>query len=318
MRRTLLAAALALATVTAAAAGARGAEFPATIDLPNGWNPEGIAIAPGGTFYVGSINGVGPTGSTAGDIYRGDVKTGLGAPFVDAPAGRNAIGVEYDRGRLFVAGGPTGDGYVYDAATGATLRTYNFADLPPGTFVNDVVATRTAAYFTDSMRPVLYRVPLGPGGAPSASFETLELSGDYVQVPGFNVNGIDATPNGKTLVIVQSSTGKLFAVDPQTGVADEIDLGGATVMGGDGLLLDGPTLYVVVRNQDLTGIAAVRLAPDLASGRIVSEIESADFAVPTTVDDFGNRLYVVNARFGTPVTTTTGYWLTQVTKPPGA
>jgi hypothetical protein len=317
MRRSLLAA-LAVVAVTAAATGARAAEFPATIDLPNGWNPEGIAIAPGGTFYVGSINGVGPAGSTAGDIYRGNVKTGLGAPFVDAPAGRNAIGVEYDRGRLFVAGGPTGDGYVYDAATGATLRTYNFADAPPGTFVNDVVATRTAAYFTDSMRPVLYRVPLGPGGAPSASFETLQLSGDYVHGAGFNVNGIDATPNGETLVIVQSSTGKLFAVDPQTGVTDEIDLGGATVMGGDGLLLDGPTLYVVVRNQDLTGVAAVRLAPGLGSGSIVSEIESGDFAVPTTVDDFGNRLYVVNARFGTPVATTTAYWLTQVTKPPGA
>jgi sugar lactone lactonase YvrE len=317
MRRTLLAAALAVATMTAIAAGARGAEFPATIDLQNGWNPEGIAIAPGGTFYVGSINGVAPTGSTAGDIYRGDVKTGVGAPFIDAPAGRNAIGVEYDRGRLFVAGGPTGDGYVYDAGTGATLQTYNFADTPPGTFINDVVATRTAAYFTDSMRPVLYRVPLGPGGAPAASFETLPLSGDYVHGAGFNVNGIDATPNGKTLVIVQSSTGKLFAVDPQTGVADEIDLGGAT-LAGDGLLLDGPTLYVVVRSPDLTGIAAVRLAPDLGSGSIVSEIESADFAVPTTTDDFGNRLYVVNARFGTAVATTTEYWLTQVPKPPGA
>jgi hypothetical protein len=315
MRRSLLAAALALVTVTA---GAAGAEFPATIALQNGWNPEGIAIAPGGTFYVGSINGVGPTGSTAGDIYRGDVKTGVGAPFIDAPAGRNAIGVEYDRGRLFVAGGPTGDGYVYDTATGDTLRTYNFAEMPPGTFVNDVVATRTAAYFTDSMRPVLYRVALGPGGEPSASFETLNLSGDYAQVSGFNVNGIDATANGKTLVIVQSATGKLFTVDPETGVADEIDLGGATVMGGDGLLLEGRTLYVVVRNLDLTGIAVVRLAPDLSSGSIVSEIESADFAVPTTTDDFGNRLYVVNARFGTPVTTTTEYWLTQVPKPPGA
>ena len=60
MRRSLLAAALAVATMTMAAAGARGAEFPATIDLQNGWNLEGIAIAPGGTFYVGSIDGVGP------------------------------------------------------------------------------------------------------------------------------------------------------------------------------------------------------------------------------------------------------------------
>ena len=156
-----------------------------------------------------------------------------------------------------MAGGPTGDGYVYDTGTGATLRTYNFADMPPGTFVNDVVATRTAAYFTESMRPVLYRVPLGPEAR-----QALVRHGDAVRglrpQAGFNVNGIDATPNGKTLVIVQSNTGKLFTVDPDTGVATEIDLGGATVVGGDGLLLDGPTLYVVVRNANLTGIAAVR------------------------------------------------------------
>src|SRR5262245_56866947 len=101
MRRSLL---LVLAAVLAAtldaAAGARDAKFPTRIALPNGWNPEGIAIAPGGTFYVGSIAGMTAAGSTGGDIYRGSVKTGAGAPFIDAPAGRAAVGVEYDRGRL--------------------------------------------------------------------------------------------------------------------------------------------------------------------------------------------------------------------------
>jgi sugar lactone lactonase YvrE len=43
---------------------------------------------------------------------------------------------------------------------------------------------------------------------------------------------------------VQSSTGKLFTVTP-AGVTREISLGGATVMNGDGILLDGRTLYVV-------------------------------------------------------------------------
>jgi hypothetical protein len=303
------------AFVAATVAGA--AVFPSRIALPNGWNPEGIAIAPGGIFYVGSINGVSPAGSTAGDIYRGNVITGAGAPFIDAPAGRAAIGVEYQLGRLFVAGGPTGDGYVYNAFTRATIRAFNFADSPPATFINDVVATRTGAFFTDSNRPVLYRVPLGPGGSPGTSFETLPLTGDYVHGAGFNVNGIDATANGRTLVIVQSGTGKLFTVDPQTGVTEEIDLGGQNVMGGDGLLLEGRTLYVVVRNQNLTGVAVVRLQPDLSAGRIVHGITSPGFAVPTTTDDFGNRLYVVNARFGTPVTPTTEYSLTAVRKARG-
>ena len=316
MRRLLLVllAALAAATI-AAAAGARDAKFPTRIALPNGWNPEGIAISPGGTFYVGSIAGVNASGSTAGDIYRGSVKTGAGAPFIDAPAGRAAIGVEFDRGRLFVAGGPTGDGYVYDARTRATIQTYNFADSPPATFINDVVATRTAAYYTDSNRPVLYRVALGPNGAPAATFQTLQLTGDYQQGPSFNVNGIDATPDGKTLVIVQTGTGKLFTVNPRTGAASEIDVGES--IPGDGLLLDGRTLYVVERNATtgFSGITAVRLSTDLTSGRVVRRVTNPGFAAPTTIDEFGDFLYAVNARFPMMPSLTTEYWLTGLRKP---
>ena len=85
--------------------------------------------------------------------------------FVDAPAGRQAIGMKVDRGRLFVAGGPTGDAYVYNARTGATIATY---DLPTSgaTFVNDVVVTKRAAWFTDSQRAALYRLPLGRAAVP--------------------------------------------------------------------------------------------------------------------------------------------------------
>lgn len=60
------------------------------------------------------------------------------------------------------------------------------------------------------------------------------------------------------LVVVQSNLGRLFTVDPRTGVADEIDLGDETVTAGDGILLDGKKLYVV-RNQQ-NRIAVVRLA----------------------------------------------------------
>ena len=107
-------------------------------------------IAGGTTFYVGSI----PTGA----IYRGNLRTGTGAPFVQAATGRAAIGVEHDRGRLFVAGGDTGKGFVYDARTGTLLRELQLATGGGATFVNDVVVTKRAAYFTDSNRPVLYRL----------------------------------------------------------------------------------------------------------------------------------------------------------------
>ncbi|HEU0337399.1 MAG TPA: SMP-30/gluconolactonase/LRE family protein [Gaiellaceae bacterium] len=301
-----LAAALAAGALAGAPAAAPRAVFPTTIALPNGFGPEGIAIGKGPRFYVGSI--------ATGAIYRGSLLTGRGAVLVPAKSGRQAIGLSLDRkSRLFVAGGPTGKAWVYDARTGGDLREYVLTTASP-TFVNDVVVTRDGAYFTDSNRQVLYRVPLGPNGQLGGAAQELPLTGDVQFVAGeFNANGIDATPDGKTLVIVQSNTGKLFTVDPKTGVTDEIDLGGVALTAGDGILLDGRTLYVV-RNQ-LNLIAVVRLAPDLRSGSVVRQVTNPGFAVPTTVAEFGNRLYVVNARFGTPVTPDTTYTVTGLRKP---
>ena len=139
--------------------------------------------------------------------------------------GRAAIGVEVDRGRLFVAGGSTGKGFVYDARTGALVRELQLATGGGATFVNDVVATKRAAYFTDSNRAVLYRVALSKNGSPAASAHAVPLTGDYQLCAGFNLNGIDATADGKTLVAVQTANGRLFRVAP-TGVTTEIDLGG--------------------------------------------------------------------------------------------
>ena len=71
-------------------------------------------------------------------------------------------------------------------------------------------------------------MPLGAGGKLPASTvgAAIPLSGEWQQVPGFNANGIEATSNGKWLVIVQSAPGKLFRVDPQTGEAKAIDWAG--------------------------------------------------------------------------------------------
>jgi sugar lactone lactonase YvrE len=274
----------------ALAGSAAARPFPGTIPLPTGFQPEGIAVGKGTTFFVGSI----PTGA----VYRGDLRTGQGAVLVQAQPGRAAIGLAVDRrDRLFVAGGPTGQSYVYDARTGASLAAFQLAPDDP-TFVNDVVLTRTAAWFTDSFRPVLYRVPIAPNGALAApaDVEEVPLSGDIVFSDGFNANGIEATPNGQTLVVVQSNTGQLFTVDPGTGVAVRIELSGGDVSFGDGILLDGKTLYVV-QNQ-LDRVAVVELAPHLASGDIVGHLTDPALDVPTTIAEFGRRLYAVNARFG--------------------
>jgi sugar lactone lactonase YvrE len=302
MKRTLLLLASLAAVAVAGAQAGSEQSFPATIRLPDGFQPEGIAIA-GNTFYVGSI----PTGA----IYRGDLRTGKGAVLVAGGSGKAAIGVEANRGRLFVAGGPTGKAFVYSATTGRELASYQLTTA--ATFVNDVVVTRTAAWFTDSVNKVLYRVPLGPNGRPgsASAVRTVPLTGAIVYVAGFNVNGIDATPDGKRLVLVQSNTGKLFSATPD-GVTREIDLGGGSVPSGDGLLLEGKTLFVV--QNFANKIARIVLSPGLTSGRITGLITDSDFDVPTTIDDHGTRLYAVNARFSTPPTPTTRYDVVQVAK----
>jgi hypothetical protein len=83
------------------------------------------------------------------------------------------------------------------------------------------------------------------------------------------------------------------------------------VTNGDGLLLDGQTLYVV-RNQ-LNRIAVVKLDSSLSSGEYIGDIISPEFRVPTTIAEFGNSLFAVNARFGTDITGTE-YQVVRVSK----
>jgi hypothetical protein len=277
---------------------ATGAKRPDHINLPNGWQPEGIAIGKGNTFYVGSI----PTGR----VWKGNLRNGQGSELVPN-RGRQAIGVAVDqRNRLFVAGGPTGDGYVYDARTGADIAQYDFTSA--SSFVNDVVVTKRAAWFTDSVRQFLYKVPIGRNGQLGAA-QSVPLTGDIVYQAGFNVNGIDATPNGRTLIIVQTNTGKLFKANRQ-GVTHEIALGGASVP-GDGILLHGKRLYAVVRSPD-DGVVVIKVRRNLASGSVLRTITNPDLDDPTTIDEHGSRLYAVNARFSTPPGPDVPYWVTKL------
>jgi len=279
--------------------------WPDVIALPNGWQPEGVVTGHGPVIYSGSL--------ANGAIYAANLRTGEGAILVPGQAGRVAVGLSFDSrtNYIFVAGGPTGKAYVYDADTGALVQEYTLT--APGTFVNDVIVTHDAAYFTQSNLPEYYRVPLGPGGqlAPSGDVETIPLSGEWQQVAGFNANGIEATPNGKQLIIVNSTTGALYRVEPLTGVATRINLGSASVSAGDGLLLRGHTLYVV-RNQ-LNQIAIVELAPKLGSGQVIGAISNPNFDIPTTIAAFGNALYAVNARFGVQDPNSASYSIVRVT-----
>ena len=300
MRRlALLAVALLAATLpaTAAAHHPSGSPFPKLIALPVGFQPEGIAIKHE-SFFVGSI----PTGA----VYRGDLRTGTGDVLVQPQAGRAAIGLKVSRdGRLFVAGGPTGKAFVYDARTGAPLAEHALAGGTP--FINDVALRHGTAYFTNSRAPEVFALPLDGGPA-----RRIAITGDFQQTgdaTATNLNGI-AVAGHDTLVLVQTNTGKLFAADADTGVAKEIDLGGANVVNGDGLLLFGRILFVV--QNRLNQIAVVLLSRDLSHGRVVKTITDPAFDVPTTIAAAHRHLFAVNARFGTPSPQTATYNVVRV------
>ncbi|MDF5757085.1 superoxide dismutase [Spongiactinospora sp. TRM90649] len=266
-----------------------------SFELPPGFQPEGIAAGPGPVAYFGS--------RATGAIYRADLRTGEGSVIAQG-TGTSSLGMKTDhRGRLFVAGGPGADGKVYETATGRLLASYRLVEGPA--MINDVLVTRDAAYFTDSTNPALYKLPLGRKGELPAAPVRIPLSGDIVYGPGFNANGITPTPDGRALLVVQSNTAKLFRVDPATGAATAVDLGGEALTAGDGLLLSGRTLYAV--QNRLNTVAVFTVARDGRAAKLVERRTDPRFDVPTTVAAYGKLLYLPNARFSTPPTPTTTY-----------
>jgi sugar lactone lactonase YvrE len=278
-----------LGALTVTAPTASAARPDEQIVLPGATSAEGIARGVGSTFYAGDL--------FAGDIYRGDLRRRTAALFIDAPPNRMAVGMAVDvrHGLLFVAGGFDGTAHVYDANTGASFATYDFTDRP--SLINDVALTRKGAWFTDSMNAQLYFVPISPTGVLGTQ-RALQLSGPAADTGGdVNNNGIQATPNGKTLIVAHSGQGALNTVDPTTGASRTI--AGVSVPFVDGILLEGGQLFAV--QNFLNQIAEVRLSPDLTSGTVEKVVTSPLFQVPTTVARFGDRLAAVNAKFDTGI-----------------
>jgi hypothetical protein len=291
------------ASLTTSAGTAQTSVFPDLIPLPAGFGSEGIAVGTGSTFYVGSF-----TPPNLGQILVGNLRTGVLSELVP-PNGRPAVGMKVDARTnfLFVAGGASGGGAVYDANSGAEVGFYPF--LPAGThIVNDVVVTHRAAYFTVSTGPLLGRVALEPNGQPTTA-DTIPLPpnfgvrGSCTVGPSPRSNGIAATADGKQLIVMHTSEGQLYRLDTATLEPMPIDVvggdyaGGNPLCGGDGLLLDGTTLYVA-QFGPLNRVAVVELSPDLQSGAVVRYItepfaSNPAIALPTTLAEFGRSLYAV-------------------------
>ena len=300
MKRLLVVFVAVLTAASAITAVALAGGGPERIALPDGFRPEGIAAGKGRSVYVGSI----PTGR----VLEIDTKTGTQREAVPAREGHAAIGLKYDRrrNRLFVSGGPTGKAYVYDANGGAELAAFQLTAPGLPTFINDVVLTRRAAYFTDSRQPVIYAVRRNLSGVRPIALTNFPMTAGQN-----NLNGIEATRNGRVLLAVQSSEGVLWRINPATGSHSPVDLHGAELTDGDGLLLIGERTLLVVQNRS-NKIAVVKLDRRFRSGRVVRTITHPDFDVPTTVARKLGSLYLPNARFTTPPMPDTDYWVTRV------
>ncbi len=214
-----------------------------------------------------------------------------------------AIGLEVTRAgdRLVVAGGDTGQVFVYDTRDGRLVQRYTNGRTS-GTFLNDVAfAPNGDAFVTDSQNPVLYRVPAAQIARGTGATADLQEFVDFTGTPftydpkAFNANGITTSTDGKSLLVVQSGSGRLYRVVLATRKVTQVDLGGATVMNGDGLERRGDVLYV---NRNANGVLSkIKLSADGSRGRLYGQISNGTFRYPTTSAFAGGRLLVVNSQF---------------------
>lgn len=276
---------------TNAAAKVDGGPLPTRYVLP------GSSVFPEGIAYDERTQLVFVSSTTDGTVFRGSASDETLTAFLP-PGGdgrTTAIGLEVDNdGHLFVAGGGTGNVWVYDEVTGALIAKLSGGSSP--TFINDVALDKDGvAYITDSMSPVIYRaVPNGTGGYTIERW--LELAGTpIVYGPGFNLNGMVVSASGTSLFTVQSNTGKIYEIDIATKAIAQVDVGGATFVNGDGLWLRGNALYVLQNQQGV--ISELRVQPNKATGTLVSQTTDPSFVVPTSLVGARGRLLVVNSQF---------------------
>jgi len=295
------------------------ADWPEAISIPTGFEAEGITLGKGHEFFVGANSLASFFGEAffgiphelsevAGAIYKGNLRTGEGA-ILAPPTGKPVSGLSYDPRTDYlyaatgfgdlVTGSFTGQGViVYDASSGDVITEITFGD---GITINDCLVTRTGVYCTDSFNPDLYKVVLEGGGRlPSTPVvEVIPMPG-FGMVPGFNANGLVGDFDGRQLVIVNATSGVLTLVDTESGEASPLQIQGAEELfpNGDGLYLDGRTLYIIQNFQNK--IAVVQLSGDLTGGSFVRNIPDGGvnpLDIPTSIIGFGNSLFVLNTNF---------------------
>jgi hypothetical protein len=276
------------AATTATAAGIRPLLF--TLQPDPAGNPEGVAFDKRSEAFFVSI-------TADGAIYRGTLGSDTVSPFIDGATGRAAVGLEVRRGKLYVAGGPTGAITVYDIATRETVAEFQTG---AGGFLNDLVVTgRGDVFVTDSFRPTLWHVTAAQVRAGSGTPQALDVSAIPFEAGEFNLNGIIAK-DSRRLVVVDTNSGGLFRIDLSddgSSIREIDEIEGVTVPGGDGLLLDRGRLVVV--QGDPAQLSFVKLRDGARSATLERTQTSDLLRGPSTVDRADDLYLVVNGDFDT-------------------
>ncbi len=259
-----------------------------TLDDSTHGNPEGVAWD-GRFFYVGA------TGD--GTIYRGKLGDPTVHTFIPGVAGRAAVGLKTFKGKLYVAGGPTGQIFVYNLrhpqAAPITL------DTGVGGFLNDLVVTgKGDVYVTDSFRPTLWHVAadqVKSGG----SVDAISVSPEIPYTAGaFNLNGIVQFRGGRELLVVNTGDGKLYRIRfHHAGDRTITPVDAPALVGGDGMIGDKGKLVVV--RGDPASLTFLKLNEGRSRARILEVVTDPTLLGPSTVAAARHRYLVVNADFNT-------------------
>ena len=247
-----------------------------------------------GSFFTGSL--------LDGTVYRGSLNAAEATVFLPAGSdGRTSVaGVKVDpESRIWLADAFNGRVLVYDQQA-RLLHSFVLGGSGTPT-VNDITFTHGVAYITDSSRPFLYRVPIDEAGRQGTT--TVEpwldvsaaVSYGTGQGPfGVNLNGIVASPDGQTLLTVQTNTGLLFRVDVASREITVVSVAGADLLFGDGLLQTGDDLYVA-RNA-ANEIVQLSLSAGWRSATAESRLTGPTLAFPTAIAQLRGHLLITNSQ----------------------
>ena len=286
----------ALATpASASAAGLQvsGARILVHFSLPDGQQPENIALEPDGaadlTFAL--------TGQVAQVTRHGLIQLLATLPAPPAGAGAPVLGKPFTAG---IVRGPDGTRYVnYDTGTAALTGVWRLrpgrppvriAALPPTSLANGLALHGGMLYLADSALGVVWRVP-ARGGTPAAW-----ASGPALAPAGFlGANGLKV--HGRAVWVTNTDRGTLLRIPiGPGGAAGPVQTVASGLTGVDDLAFVGRTTMLIALNT-VSELAVVR-----TDGTHTIVLTSADgLSNPTSVAVAGRTVYVPSAAYLTGV-----------------